>query len=312
MDNLKSKLEKGAVLKIETPGQSFYCTSVYNASGIARMFQYTAKDISQPLLVCVDNRLDVLNLSAEFFENAYHLTSKYWPGSLNIILRGNGSTSELLGAGSHYIMFNMPASREFRCIIFEAQMPLAVCACEDKAEYCPDDIEKIELNEEVIMNGSVVSFIDEQKPVLVSEQTASAAEIQEIVSPLLKADMQPEEYWAVLAAKNSLSTPFFVAEKGYLTIDKQAGSGNIGFITFGPHEEFSSDTVHVKTLSGNGDMCEAAVNFFSAIREMDQKGFDSIIMETLPENDLGIKINAQLKRMGMDLANFALLMNENN
>ena len=312
MDNLKSKLEKGAVIRVEAPGRSFYFTSVFNAPGIAKMFQYTERDIAEPLAVCVDNRMDVLNLTSDYPENAYHLSSKCWPGPLNLILKGNGKIPELLSAGSGYVMFNMPASKEFRSIIVQAQVPLAVCGCDGEADHCPSDIEKITIDEDVIADASVVSFADKQKPVLVREGCVSSALIKETVDPLLKSHIHPKEYWSVLAAETPLVTPFFIAAKGALSIEKNGNSGNIGVITFGSAEQLTSDTVAIQSLSDSEDICEAAANFFTTIREMDKKGFDSIVMETLPEKDLGRHINALLRTMGMDMGKLAFLMNEGN
>ena len=309
---MKSKLQKGAVLRAKCPGSSLFFTSVFNACGIARMFQYTARDIDNPLVVSVDNRMDVLDLCADFPENAYHLTSTCWPGPMNLILKGNGKTSELLSAGSSYLMFTMPASKEFRNIIAQAQTPLALCECDDDSDYCPPDIETITIDQDVTGDFSVVSFADEQKPVLVREGSIPTAAIKEIVGPLLPLSTEPKEYWSALASENPLATPFFIADKGTLFIDKSGESANIGVITFGSAGQLIADTLSVKTLSDSEDICEAAVNFFSTIREMDKKGFNSIIMETLPEKDLGRQINARLRTMGMDIANFAFLMNENN
>ena len=49
-------------------------------------------------------------------------------------------------------------------------------------------------------------------------------------------------------------------------------------------------------LSKNGDIDEAAKNFYSALHSLDSKNLDIIITTLLPEKGLGKTINDRLKR----------------
>jgi L-threonylcarbamoyladenylate synthase len=54
--------------------------------------------------------------------------------------------------------------------------------------------------------------------------------------------------------------------------------------------------VAVEVLSQRGDLSEAAVNLFAAMRRLDARGLDVIVARLVPESGLGRAINDRLRR----------------
>ena len=52
----------------------------------------------------------------------------------------------------------------------------------------------------------------------------------------------------------------------------------------------------VKVLSSSGDLKEAAANFYSHLRALDESGVEGIYSEALPEEGIGVAIMDRLRR----------------
>ncbi|KMQ51921.1 TsaC protein [Chitinispirillum alkaliphilum] len=311
MGEIKSLLEIGGVLRVDTVSRSFYITSAFSAGGIAKILQLTEKSLEEPLVICINKRIDVLNLAEEFPEPAYHASGAFWPGALNLILKSKEKTPQILSGGKPYLIFNFPECKEMRELIAAAERPIALCetGCrESQRDELVDRVVKI--GGTPFQESTTVSFVDPQNPLLISEGAVSEAALRSIVGPLLRSTLPFVDFWADLPESKPYRTPLFVTEKDSMFFDPSGTSGKVGVLTFGACAKESSQFFLNKTLSASENMCEAAQNFYETLREMDDSGCNSIIIETLPERDLGMKINAKLRKIGMDMNKFALLMNE--
>ncbi len=54
--------------------------------------------------------------------------------------------------------------------------------------------------------------------------------------------------------------------------------------------------IAIRRLSERGDLCEAAVNLFRFLRELDALDVDLIVAERVPDQGLGAAINDRLER----------------
>ena len=62
-------------------------------------------------------------------------------------------------------------------------------------------------------------------------------------------------------------------------------------------QPIQNDNVFIQeVLSASGDLNEAAQNLYAAMHRLDQSELDLIIVEKLPETDLGNTINDKLAR----------------
>jgi L-threonylcarbamoyladenylate synthase len=68
-----------------------------------------------------------------------------------------------------------------------------------------------------------------------------------------------------------------------------------GLLTFGAGDAVES-FAQVENLSHRGDLREAAVNFFAALRRLDAAGLDLIVADLFPETGLGRALNDRLRR----------------
>ena len=70
----------------------------------------------------------------------------------------------------------------------------------------------------------------------------------------------------------------------------------VGLIAFGPEKISRLGYVKIINLSEQGDLREAATKLYATLRELDAEHLDRVVVETIPETDLGLAINDRLKR----------------
>ncbi|MNC93403.1 Threonylcarbamoyl-AMP synthase [compost metagenome] len=69
----------------------------------------------------------------------------------------------------------------------------------------------------------------------------------------------------------------------------------VGLLSFKPHSHIAGYAV-TEVLSQDGNLAEAAVNLFAALRRLDTAGLDHVIVEPVPEHGLGRAIMDRLRR----------------
>lgn len=310
MDNLGLKLKEGAIVRIETPSEVFFCASVYSALGIARLYHRSGRKLSESPVVYVSSRFDVLRLVEQFPEKAYQLSSLFWPGALNLTMNSSEEIPDILNDGTSSITVNMPSCPELRELVRSAGVPLAVCQSHQSAAASAGSTEELsyKISCQIPSQSALVSFTNPDRPVLVCEGEIGKDELEKAAGKLEEPDGASREGHTPMRVSSPV-TPIFVAGKDSYSVSEESGQGRIALITFGPDKKHTG-YFKVKSLSRAGDIAEAAANFHDTIREVDRLGLDAVILEPLPECELGSQLNERFRRLGVDVQKFGIQMNE--
>ncbi|MFP4162790.1 MAG: Sua5/YciO/YrdC/YwlC family protein [Chitinispirillaceae bacterium] len=308
MDNLKPKLQKGAILTVDTESGTHFCASAYSALGIARLFQRTGRKLSDPLIIYVHSRFDILSLSEEFPVEAYEVSSRFWPGELNIVLKSSPDVPEVLHDSSANITINMPSNPQFRELLKNAETPLASCQPSDGHSSADGTDEEISCKTEgfISSNPTTVSFVNPDRPVMIKEGAVKKNDIMAVIGELNESasDKRNSSF-----LRMHTRTPFLITNANSYSVSNKTGAGKVGLITFGPEMNHKGYT-KIKTLSPAGDIAEAAANYHSTIKELDNLGMDTVILETLPESELGTQLNERFRKIGLDMQTLGNLMKD--
>ncbi|MFW5812887.1 MAG: L-threonylcarbamoyladenylate synthase [Fibrobacterota bacterium] len=311
MDNLGMKLKEGAIVRVETSSKVLFCASAYSALGIARIFHRSGTKLSESPVVYVNSRFDMLRLAEQFPEKAYQLSSLFWPGALDLRMNSSHEIPDILNDGNSSITANMPSCPELKKLLGDAGVPLAVCEMHQGDAAPAGSAEEIEYNIDCHLpeKSTLVSFTeDPDLPLLLREGEVRKAELEKAIGTLKEAKgLECEQHRPVRASRPI--TPIFVAETGSYTVSEEAGRGKIALITFGPDKE-KTGYFQVKSLSSSGDIAEAAANFHNIMKEIDRLGLDAVILEPLPECELGTQLNERFRSVGVDVRKFGILMNQ--
>jgi len=121
-------------------------------------------------------------------------------------------------------------------------------------------------------------------------------DIEALIGPLAILDVVAEANTVMSAPGTckrhySPETPIQFVDEAELPTEAR-----IGLIAFGPSKSFRRGFTKLVNLSESGDLCEAAANLYSAMRQMDLCGLDFIVIERIPATGLGLAINDRLHR----------------
>ncbi|MDG5816212.1 Sua5/YciO/YrdC/YwlC family protein [Chitinispirillales bacterium ANBcel5] len=310
----RTKTMDDSLLRLETASGTFLAASVFSSKALAKMLIKTgANHIEQPM-VCVSNRIDLLDIVAEFPETAYLLSTRFWPGSLNLIFSSGENVPGILNNRSSTVMVTMPQNDEFRQFI-DLHGPLAVVkdSCEESEFLGSEDGEVFKTDSGIINDdATVISFLDSHSPLIVSPGSIPVEKIKEVTGTIeWFTGGSVQNYFDKQSPSLVLSTPLFVAEKDSLSVYDQSSCNRVALVTFGESVNFSSEYEFVRNLSLAGDLGEAAANLYPTLQDLDCRGYDAIFLELLPsQHPLGSLLNRRLREIGLDISKFGLLMNE--
>jgi L-threonylcarbamoyladenylate synthase len=140
---------------------------------------------------------------------------------------------------------------------------------------------------EIGLESTIIGFFD-GKPTLLREGGIAREEIEKTTGPLLEIEKSESLSPGRSLKHYSPTTPLYLTE----TLAK----GRAGLITLCATQEEKEKFSIVKELSVTEDLQEAASRFFSALRELDEAGLDSIVARLLPGKGLGRAMNDRLRR----------------
>lgn len=150
---------------------------------------------------------------------------------------------------------------------------------------------------------STVVSVTGEKPVLLRpgaisiDDMEAAAETVFIRGTILP-DANDLQSPGMMAAHYQTVTPLNITDDFLPFADR----ADVGFLIFGNSEAHLAG--HVRNLSPSGNLREAAVNLYKAMRELDELGIDKIVARLLPEEGLGHANMVHCRPMRLSILNY--------
>lgn len=300
--NIKSIKEAAVLLKtgklVSFPTETVYGLGgdATNSFAVAAIFKAKKRPSFNPLICHLENTESAIEF-AQFSETAKTLASYFWPGPLTLVLpsRSHNSISSLATAGLKTVALRVPENSIARQIIAEARCPIAAPSANRSGRISPTTAAAAaaELGSEcpLIIDGgpcrvgleSTIIDLSIGRPSMLRPGGITREEIESKIGPLV-----------TIRQTNSLpSSPgqlasHYAPEKP-VRLKAVKALNNETMLGFG---QISGDL----NLSWNGDLNEAAANFFEYLRTLDNGPGEIIAVAPIPEKGLGIAINDRLRR----------------
>lgn len=277
-----------------------------NPVAVAEIFKAKKRPLDDPLIVHVSDKGQVKPLVTELSKKAEVLMEYFWPGPLTLILSKSTLVPDIVTAGNPTVALRMPSNPWALELIRQAGVPVAAPSANLFGYTSPTTakhvVEQLDGEYEVLIDGgacrvgvesTVLSLIDDI-PVLLRPGGVSMEEIQSMIGPVrIPADndsmnsgspgMMPGHY----ATKTSLAVYSEIPERFKEALD-------VGIILLGPSDKNFAGPVEI--LSGNGDLREAAVNLYAAMRRLDSLNLSLIATHHFPDYGMGTAINNRLEK----------------
>jgi L-threonylcarbamoyladenylate synthase len=300
----KELLESGQLVAVPTETVYGLAGNALDARAVTSIFQAKNRPAFDPLIVHVPSLEVAGRYAVNIPANARHLAEAFWPGPLTLLLERRSIVPDLVTAGLPTVGIRCPDHALTRQLLEELAFPLAAPSANPFGYISPTTPQHVQdqLGDRIpyILDGgpcpvgiesTIVGFHNGTGTVM---RTGGLA-IEEIEKVIGKVSLQINTS-SNPKAPGQLQSHYAPRKKMIVgdveELIKNNAGRKIAVLSFRKNYGASWQAV----LSPDGNLEEAARNFFSALRKLDESPADVILAEYVPATGLGRAINDRLTR----------------
>nr|BAL57740.1 hypothetical conserved protein [uncultured Acetothermia bacterium]BAL59068.1 translation factor [Candidatus Acetothermum autotrophicum] len=300
-----------------------------NPDAVRKIFIAKERPSDDPLIVHIAS-VEQLSLLVRYIPpKAHTLTERFWPGPLTLVLPKAERVPAVTTGGLDTVAVRAPAHPVARALIERSGCPIAAPSANRFGRPSPTTAshvwEDLHGRIDLILDGgptpigveSTVLDLTQEPPMILRPGGVTLEELQEILGEVRvlgsslseAAKRSPGTRWRHYAprAKLILAEP---EELEQIVRDLLKGGQRVGLMVVGPHPALRAplSRSYGRGAGGEGlvtvvmpaDMNEYARRLFAALRELDARGVEVIVVEKLEERGLGRAIMDRLRRASLD------------
>lgn len=315
-------LLEGKLVAIPTETVYGLAADATNEDAVRKIFEVKGRPSNNPLILHFDSlssALPYIDLGeggdqVRTLEYLNKLAAEFWPGPLSIVVRRGAGVADSVCAGGNTIAIRVPNHPVTLAILQELKRPVAAPSANPSSYISPTVASHV--------RESLGNLID-----LVVDGGACSVGVESTVLNLLSDPIQilrpgfisAEQITqtlgcnveSIVAANNPVNTGDTLLSPGMLSkhyspttpvvllphISKNLNgiTQKVGVILF-DQKKVTFECADQTVLSQSGDLLEIAAKLFSALRELDKKGLDLIVVDTCEPKGLGLAIMDRLIR----------------
>jgi L-threonylcarbamoyladenylate synthase len=296
-------LRDGRLVGLPTETVYGLAADATNGKAVAGIFAAKGRPRFNPLIVHVASLAEAEKIAA-FSDLARKLAETFWPGPLTLVLprREDVAVADLVSAGLDTIAVRVPAHPVAREVLEDFGRPVAAPSANRSGHVSPTTAAHVDadLGSEVacILDAgpakvgieSTVIALTDGEAILLRPGAMPRADIERALGRKLVTPADPTK----VTAPGMLASHY--APKAALRLDVTEVRPGEALLAFGPKLPPGADRVEaIRNLSESGDLTEAAVNLFAALRDLDGRSAAIAVMP-IPDEGLGEAINDRLRR----------------
>jgi L-threonylcarbamoyladenylate synthase len=276
-----------------------------NSTAVARVFDAKQRPAFDPLIVHLSSLSQWMTVATDLPPQAALLAERFWPGPLTLVLPKQPHISDLVTAGLPTVAVRVPRHPLMHAVLEQARCPIAAPSANRFGRLSPTRPEHVrdQLGDaiDLILDGgpcpvgveSTIVRPDADGATILRLGGLPLEEIETIAGPVRMASTESPtapEAPGMLPQHYAPQTPVELAA----VASTPPAEVRWGLLTLSPIEMSGYEAVEV--LSVEGDLVEAAAQFFAALHRLDSLGLDRIVAVPLPEQGLGRAMNDRLRR----------------
>lgn len=286
-------IARGGCVAVPTETVYGLAADATDARAVAGIYAAKGRPSFNPLIVHVAD-LAAAETLAMFDDRARALAGRYWPGPLTLVLphHKDSAIASLVTAGLDTIAIRVPAHRAMQALLRSTGKPLAAPSANASGAISPTCAAHVLST----LDGRIAAILDDGPSTAGIESTiiglAGPARLLRpgpIPSRAIEAVLGSalEDAGDGITAPGQLASHY--APKKPLRLNAAHGEQGEWMIGFGT-------IVGNDSLSGTGDLIEAAARLFDALHRADASESASIAIAPIPGDDIGAAINDRLAR----------------
>ncbi len=277
-----------------------------NGRAVAQIFAAKGRPQFNPLIVHVTG-LEAAERIAIFPNNARRLAEFLWPGPLTLVLkrRADSGISDLVTAGLDTIAVRVPSHPVAQALLSACGLPLAGPSANRSghvstttaAHVAADlgDQPALILDGGATVHGLESTVVDATgDEILLLRPGATTRDALERVLGAPIASPAPSDATNDVNPSSPGQLTSHYAPRAQVRLNVQDLRPGEVLLAFG--QALPGAGSRIVNISPAGDLVEAAANLFSALRQLDQMGADTIAVMPIPQTGLGEAINDRLNR----------------
>lgn len=302
-------LREGKLVSFATETVYGLGANALDVNAVARVFAVKNRPHFDPLIVHVAERSWLPRLISTWPETAERLANRFWPGPLTLVLPKTELVPDLVTSGLPSVAVRMPSHPLALELLRLADVPVAAPSANPFGQLSPTRAEHVveRLGEQIdyVLDGgpcsvgveSTVLLLEPDRAVLLRPGGVPLEEIEAVIGPVAlpslgtMSDHEAAPSPGMLPQHYAPRTPLRIVED----LSQVTASQRFGLLTLQPPPN-ASRFAAVETLSAQGDLTEAAANFFAALRRLDAASVDQIVAMEFPNHGLGRALNDRLRR----------------
>lgn len=286
-------LRAGGLVAMPTETVYGLACDAANPKAVARLYAAKGRPSFNPLIAHVAN-FEMAEREGVFCQTSSALAATAWPGPLTLVtpLADTGTVCDLARAGLSSVALRQPAHPAAVALLAAFNGPLVAPSANPSGKISPTSAAHVASD----MGGQVDMILDGGLCQIGLESTILSC-LQEPPVLLRPGAFDASNY---LAAQTDQSKPLapggllrHYAPNATLRLNTPVPISGDAYLGFGPVD--GPNGRHTLNLSEAGDLCEAAANLFSMLRQLD-RSWARIAVAPIPMIGLGLAINDRLAR----------------
>lgn len=302
-------LSRGGVVAFPTETVYGLGADVFNSYAVAKIFEIKKRPRFDPLIVHICKKDSLFDIAEHIPSLAIRLTDRFWPGPLTIILKKKNCIPDIVTAGLSTVGIRMPSHPVALELIKTLGRPIAAPSANPFGYISPTKVTHVirsfRNNIPIVLDGGNSQFGIESTIVSISDNTVAVHRHGAIpIEEIREMNISIEEKKNTDTCEAPGELPYHYAPRKPLvlvnSIDEviAENSSFLGFI----EKTKRPASRYVRYLSRDGDLREAAANFFSHLIDLDKEDVDIIYAERILEKGLGKAMMDRLKKAAQKCA----------
>lgn len=305
-------LHKGETTAIPTETVYGLAANALDAEAVVKIFSVKNRPTFDPLIVHIKSIEAMDDYADDIPDEARLLANTFWPGPLTLLLKKKNNIPDLVTSGLDTVGLRMPAHPLTLQLLHLLDFPLAAPSANPFGYISPTTAEHV--HDQL---GGKIPYILDGGPCRVGIESTIAGFEYGHCTVYREGGITTEQLEAALGKPVTVKrtavphpvtpgmleshyaprTPMYVGDVEALARDFQYKL--VGIISF--QKEYTLPNTECIVLSTSGNLEEAAMHLFAAMRELDGGHADVILAEHMPDAGLGRAINDRLRRASVKI-----------
>ena len=278
-----------------------------NPEAVARIYAAKGRPATNPVILHVDGLASAQALTSRWPDEATALVERFWPGPLTLVLPASEQVPAIVRAGGPTVALRCPAHRIAQALIKAVGRPLAAPSANRSQHLSPTLAEHVasSLGEAVdlILDGgpteagleSTILDLSSARPRILRPGPVAPAELASLLGAV--------DLWEGAVKSGEAQAAPGMAERHYAPRARlelvtpgsglAAGAGRSAYVAFG-HLPVLPDSIRGILLPLDAEAVGARL--FALLHELDDAGFERVVMERPPEGEAWMAVRDRLHR----------------